>query len=335
MKITEIITEAAEKQLTQVSDQDLQKLLGKGKLNALVRHPWFQEYRNYTHAYKHGVSSSGFTIVEVYSYFPNMNVTAEGRIRPLIMVSFTFSYSGRKVIQAYKYHRAKEPDENEKRMGPQAGWRHFKTWAKEEDAVKDAWDRHNAGVTEGETYQPPELEVGDKILKGKFKNSPATIKGFAKDKHNQPVLKTDKGAVQLFKPRVTKLMTNEAVQNPFTSSKIKVPVYHGTNVKFTKFVRPPHGVFFTPHADWASDHYGSNVLACYVNVKKLYQLAYGKDFDEAVMDALFDRDYNTLAAYIQKLKAKGYDAMQAPGDSEMICVFDTAQIVNADTGEGM
>ena len=62
-------------------------------------------------------------------------------------------------------------------------------------------------IIEVETYQPPELAVGDKILKGKFKNSPAEIKGFKKDKHNQPVLKTNKGEVQLFKPRVTKLMT--------------------------------------------------------------------------------------------------------------------------------
>ena len=56
------------------------------------------------------------------------------------------------------------------------------------------------------TYQPPTLHAGDKILKGKFKNSPAEIKGFKKDKHNQPVLKTNKGDIQLFKPRVTKLM---------------------------------------------------------------------------------------------------------------------------------
>jgi len=65
-------------------------------------------------------------------------------------------------------------------------------------------------ITE-ESYQPPELEVGDKILKGKFKNSPAEIKGFKKDKHNQPVLKTNKGDVQLFKPRLTKLMKEQSV----------------------------------------------------------------------------------------------------------------------------
>ena len=61
-------------------------------------------------------------------------------------------------------------------------------------------------VVESETYQPPPLSVGDEILKGKFKNSPAEIKGFIKDKHNQPVLKTNKGDVQLFKPRISKLM---------------------------------------------------------------------------------------------------------------------------------
>lgn len=57
-----------------------------------------------------------------------------------------------------------------------------------------------------ESYNPTELEVGDKILKGKFKNSPAEIKGFKTDKNNQPVLKTNKGDVQLFKPRIVKLM---------------------------------------------------------------------------------------------------------------------------------
>lgn len=77
----------------------------------------------------------------------------------------------------------------------------------------------NEIITEADSYQPPELEVGDKILKGKFKNSPAEIKGFKKDKHNQPVLKTNKGDVQLFKPRVTKLMTNEGGwANPATQN---------------------------------------------------------------------------------------------------------------------
>ena len=67
----------------------------------------------------------------------------------------------------------------------------------------------NEFINEADSYQPPELNVGDKILKGKFKNSPAEIKGFTTDQHNQPVLKTNKGDVQLFKPRVEKLMNKK------------------------------------------------------------------------------------------------------------------------------
>jgi len=74
-------------------------------------------------------------------------------------------------------------------------------------------------ISEAETYQPPSLSVGDKILKGKFKNSPAEIKGFTKDKHNQPVLKTTKGEVQLFKPRVSKLMKEEELTELFSPGK--------------------------------------------------------------------------------------------------------------------
>ena len=68
-------------------------------------------------------------------------------------------------------------------------------------------------VHEADSYQPPELSVGDRILKGKFKNSPAEITGFTRDKHNQPVLKTNKGEVQLFKPRVTKLMDKDVAED--------------------------------------------------------------------------------------------------------------------------
>ena len=72
----------------------------------------------------------------------------------------------------------------------------------------DAWRKSGEAqhLVAEDSYQPPTLHTGDKILKGKFKNSPAEIKGFKKDKHNQPVLKTNKGDIQLFKPRVTKLM---------------------------------------------------------------------------------------------------------------------------------
>ena len=64
-------------------------------------------------------------------------------------------------------------------------------------------------VGEAESYQAPKLNVGDKILKGKFKNSSAEIKAITKDKHNHPILKTNKGNVQLFKPRIVKLMKED------------------------------------------------------------------------------------------------------------------------------
>ena len=52
----------------------------------------------------------------------------------------------------------------------------------------------------------PDLEVGDELMVGKFKNRKAEIKGFDKDKHNQPIAKTDKGDQQIFKGRVKKIM---------------------------------------------------------------------------------------------------------------------------------
>lgn len=58
---------------------------------------------------------------------------------------------------------------------------------------------------EQKSLTPPTIKVGDEVKVGKFKNRKAKVKGFAKDKHNQPVLKTDKGDQKLFKPRITKL----------------------------------------------------------------------------------------------------------------------------------
>jgi hypothetical protein len=56
-----------------------------------------------------------------------------------------------------------------------------------------------------ETLELPDIEVGDEVLVGKFKNRKAVVKGFDKDEHNQPVLKTNKGDQKLFKPRISKL----------------------------------------------------------------------------------------------------------------------------------
>ena len=115
-------------QLHQVTVQELVKLLGKAKMTSMSKNPFFREISDYEHAFKYAVSAAGFESVEVYAFYRSVHTTESGKIRPEVMVRFTFSYSGRSVIQAEKYFRKKEPNENEKRMGPQAGWRFLKSW---------------------------------------------------------------------------------------------------------------------------------------------------------------------------------------------------------------
>ena len=55
-------------------------------------------------------------------------------------------------------------------------------------------------------FELPALEIGDTILIGKWKNRRAIIKGFGKDENNQPIVKTDKGDISMFKFRIPKLM---------------------------------------------------------------------------------------------------------------------------------
>ena len=59
------------------------------------------------------------------------------------------------------------------------------------------------------TLDLPDLESGDELMVGKFKNRKATIKDFKKDEHGQPVAVTNKGDQKIFKGRVKKLMPTE------------------------------------------------------------------------------------------------------------------------------
>ena len=51
-----------------------------------------------------------------------------------------------------------------------------------------------------------ELEVGDEVLMGKYRNKRAIIKDFGKDKNNQPTIKTTKGERSMYSFRVAKFM---------------------------------------------------------------------------------------------------------------------------------
>ena len=63
------------------------------------------------------------------------------------------------------------------------------------------------------TLDLPDLESGDELMVGKFKNRKATIKDFKKDDHGQPVAVTNKGDQKIFKGRVKKLMPTEDALN--------------------------------------------------------------------------------------------------------------------------
>lgn len=55
-------------------------------------------------------------------------------------------------------------------------------------------------------YSCPDIDIGDTILVGRWRNSPAEVKGFGKDKNSQPTVKTNKGAYNLYKFRIKKYM---------------------------------------------------------------------------------------------------------------------------------
>lgn len=133
MRFKTYLAETHEVPAKQVSDKELVELLGNAKTKSLLTNPFFRDYSNYQRAYKYGVDKIGFPWVEAYFYFDSIHKTAEGKIRPEIMVKFVFSYSGSKIINAHKHTRAKVPDEMEKKWGPSAGWRHLSDWKKVEE----------------------------------------------------------------------------------------------------------------------------------------------------------------------------------------------------------
>jgi hypothetical protein len=59
---------------------------------------------------------------------------------------------------------------------------------------------------ESNTLDLGSIEIGDIVYIGRFKNRKAEVKGFEKDKHGQPILKTNKGKVALYKGRLERLM---------------------------------------------------------------------------------------------------------------------------------
>lgn len=63
-----------------------------------------------------------------------------------------------------------------------------------------------------EKYSNPDIKKGDTILVGRWKNSPAEVKGFGKDIKHQPTVKTNKGAYNLYKFRIQKYIPKKATE---------------------------------------------------------------------------------------------------------------------------
>ena len=64
------------------------------------------------------------------------------------------------------------------------------------------------------TIELPDLESGDELMVGKFKNRKVTIKDSKKDEHGQPVAVTNKDDPKIFKGRVKNLMPTEGKRIP-------------------------------------------------------------------------------------------------------------------------
>tara|TARA_R110000824_G_scaffold59914_1_gene160505 strand:+ start:1249 stop:1464 length:216 start_codon:yes stop_codon:yes gene_type:complete len=57
-----------------------------------------------------------------------------------------------------------------------------------------------------EGLKMPNIEIGDEIFYGKFKNRTAVVKGITTNDKGQPTLLTDKGEINLLKIRIKKLL---------------------------------------------------------------------------------------------------------------------------------
>ena len=168
--------------------------------------------------------------------------------------------------------------------------------------------RLKQGVAEG----PDKLQGTPVVSLSDF-----TDKDTKKNKYGQTVpkkLKKDDPRVKFHKDE------KKGVAEGLKTEPLPVPLYHGGKQPITDFKIPPYGVFFSPHVEHA-EVYGPVITKAKVDAKKVYLVDYENDIDEEIIDALFDRDYKTLAKFVKLLQKQGYQALQTVTDSEMICVF--------------
>lgn len=208
---------------------------------------------------------------------------------------------------------------------------------RESDQINNA----DEAVTEEEKEKAdlPDLEVGDELMVGKFKNRKAEIKGFKKDKHNQPVAKTNKGDQTIFKGRVKKIMPESDVVS-------ELKAYHGSgnahqrfntthsgnnSHTFGSYNSERYGVFFTNNPKFAElygDVYQYDLqvsnplnLDSQDGLEVVYRFQTNKELDRQIRMAaseiasygrniwmLFEDEIGE--AFVKFLKEEGYDSAQ-------------------------
>lgn len=141
---------------------------------------------------------------------------------------------------------------------------------------------------------------------------------------------THQKLIELIRNKLGEINSHQGVIEDTSSSSLPDVLYHGGEHQISKFRIPPYGVFFSPHKDWA-ENYGDVLTKARVNASKIYVADSSNwgdpnSFDAKVLDALFDRDYKTLAVCIKVLQARGYQALQTQTDSEMVVVFPGTEI---------
>jgi len=150
---------------------------------------------------------------------------------------------------------------------------------------------------------------------------------------------THQKLIELIRNKLGEIDSHQGVTEDTSSSSLPDVLYHGGEHQISKFRIPPYGVFFSPHKEWAEE-YGDALTTAKVNATKVYVADSDNwndpnSFDAKVLDALFDRDYKTLAVCVKVLQARGYQALQTQTDSEMVVVFPGTEIQVLPPDEGV
>lgn len=122
----------------------------------------------------------------------------------------------------------------------------------------------------------------------------------------------------------------KVAKNPFPESKIQALMFRLDKANRVTFPRLASGVWFcTAHKGGTGVANKDQLYACWLDVRNPYIPT------EKEARLLWGRSYEILQPFLNNLKKKGYDSyLQGEGHGD-ITVFDSVQILNAETGKLM